>query len=253
MTLGHDVQTGRPVAIKRLKAELISHNPEVVQRFIREGQTLSQLNHPNIVKIVAIQEHETPPILVMEYVSGGTLRDLLDNESPLPLEQVFTIGLELADALARVHHLGVIHRDIKPGNVLLADDGTPRLTDFGVAYLAQPNSRLTKEGQILGTTIYMSPEAWRGELLDARSDVWSFGAMLFEMVAGQPPFTAENPVAILNAILSNPLPDLSQLRPDAPPALVELINQMMVKDRERRIDSMRQVAAGLEIARRAQS
>ncbi|MCB0191761.1 MAG: alpha/beta fold hydrolase [Anaerolineae bacterium] len=251
--LGHDVQTGRPVAIKRLKAELISHNPEVVQRFIREGQTLSQLNHPNIVKIVAIQEHETPPILVMEYVSGGTLRDLLDNESPLPLEQVFTIGLELADALARVHHLGVIHRDIKPGNVLLADDGTPRLTDFGVAYLAQPNSRLTKEGQILGTTIYMSPEAWRGELLDARSDVWSFGAMLFEMVAGQPPFTAENPVAILNAILSNPLPDLSQLRPDAPPALVELINQMMVKDRERRIDSMRQVAAGLEIARRAQS
>lgn len=252
--LGYDTQTGQPVAIKRLKPELLARNPEVAQRFIREGEALSRLNHPNIVKVLTIiEETGHQPMIVMEYVAGGTLGQLLSQQPQLPLEQVLNLGLELADALARVHHLGIIHRDIKPGNVLLAEDGTPRLTDFGVAYLARSDTRLTQEGQILGTTVYMSPEAWRGETLDARSDVWSFGAVLYEMLAGQPPFKAENPAAIMTAILNDPLPDLFQFRPDAPPALVELINQILVKDRNQRIDSMRQVAAGLELIRRSLS
>jgi serine/threonine protein kinase len=249
--LGRDIQTDQPVAIKRLKPELVAHHSEAVQRLIREGEILRQLNHPNIVKVLATLENEGQPMIVMEYVPAGSLKDLLDRQSQLSLERALYIGLELADALARVHHLGILHRDLKPANILLAADGAPRLTDFGVAYLAQTESKLTQEGAILGTTAYLSPEAWRGEPLDARSDIWSFGAVLYEMLAGRPPFAAEQAVAIMTAILNDPLPNLLQFRPDAPPALAELIKHMLVKERELRLDSMRQVAAGLEVIHRA--
>jgi pimeloyl-ACP methyl ester carboxylesterase len=245
--LGRDTETGQPVAIKRLKPELLAHHPEAVQRFLREGEILRQLNHPNIVKILALLEDEDQPMIVMEYVPDGSLKELLDQQTQLPLERVLNIGLELADALARVHHLDILHRDLKPANVLMAADGAPRLTDFGVAYLAQKESKLTQEGAILGTTAYLSPEAWRGEVLDARSDIWSFGAVLYEMLAGRPPFAADQAIAIMTAILHDPLPDLAQFRSDAPPALVTLIKHMLVKERELRLDSMRQVAAGLEV------
>ncbi len=249
--LGRDIQTGQPVAIKRLRPELVTHHPEAIQRLIREGEILRQLNHPNIVKVLAMLEGTGEPMIVMEYVPGGSLKDLLDRQPQLPLERALHIGLELADALARVHHLGILHRDLKPANVLLAADGAPCLTDFGVAYLAQKESKLTQEGAILGTTAYLSPEAWRGEVLDARSDIWSFGAVLYEMLAGRPPFAAEHAVAIMTSILNDPLSNLLQFRPDAPPALAELVKYMLVKERELRLDSMRQVAAGLEVIHRA--
>jgi tetratricopeptide (TPR) repeat protein/tRNA A-37 threonylcarbamoyl transferase component Bud32 len=248
---GWDVETGQWVAIKRLRPELAAQNPHAVERLLREGEILRQLNHPNIVRVLATVETEAQPVIVMEYVSGGSLQTLLEQQSQLPLDRVLKLGLELADALARVHHLDIIHRDLKPANILLAEDGAPRLTDFGVAYLATQATRLTREGDILGTTFYMSPEAWRSEELDARSDVWSFGAILYEMLAGQPPFAAKQIVAIMRAILNDPVPNLYRFRPDAPPALVALIEQMLVKERELRIDSMRQVAAGLEIIRRS--
>lgn len=249
--LGRDVETGQPVAIKRLKPELVAQNPEAIKRFMREGEVLRRLNHPNIVKVLATFEEKDQPVIVMEYVAGGSLQDLLDRQPQLPLEQVLHIGLELADALVRVHHLDILHRDLKPGNVLLAEDGTPRLTDFGVAALLQADTRLTQEGTILGTSAYLSPEAWRGQTLDACSDIWSFGAVLYEMLAGRPPFAAKNAVAIMTAILNDPLPDLTRFRPETPPALVELIEHMLVKERVQRLDSMRQVAAGLETIRRA--
>jgi serine/threonine-protein kinase len=247
---GRDLRTGQPVAIKRLRPELAANHPELVKRFIREGEVLRQLNHPNIVKVLATFEIENQPVIVMEYMAGGSLRDLLEQQPKLPLERLLNIGLELADALARVHHLNIIHRDLKPANVLLARDGAPRLTDFGVAYLVSQETRLTQVGEILGTTVYMSPEAWRGEPLDVRSDIWSFGAVLYEMVAGRPPFAAEHAAAIMTAILNDPLPDLYRFRPEAPPALVELLKLMLVKERDLRIDSMRQVAAGLEVIQR---
>lgn len=248
--LGRDTETGRRVAIKRLRPEWSAQNQEAVKRFIREGEILRQLDHPNIVKVLATAESEHQPVIVMEFVAGGSLQDLLQKEPKLPLERVLKIGLELADALARTHYLNIIHRDIKPANVLLTEEGTPRLTDFGVAYLAQQETRLTQEGNILGTTIYMSPEAWRGEELDARSDIWSFGAVLYEMLAGQPPFAARQIAAIITAILNDPLPDLLQYRADTPPALASLLTHMLTKDRHHRLDSMRQVAAGLEIVLR---
>ncbi len=247
---GHDTETGQRVAIKRLKPDLVTHNPDAVKRLIREGEILRHLNHPNIVKMLTTLEAEGQPLIIMEYVPGGSLRDLLEQHPQLPLERVLAISLELADALARAHHLGIIHRDLKPANVLLAEDGTPRLTDFGVAYLAQQEARLTQEGAILGTSVYMSPEAWRGEALDARSDIWSFGALLYEMLAGRPPFAAQQIAAVVTAILNDPVPELAQFRADVPPVLVELIKHMLTKERELRIDSMRQVAAGLEVIRR---
>ena len=129
--LAHDRQTGQPVAIKALKSELLAANRDIVERFVREGEALRRLNHPNIVKMLESVEENGQRYLVMEYVGGGSLADLLADGRQLALDRVLQIALELADALTRAHHLKIIHRDIKPANVLLAEDGTPRLTDFG--------------------------------------------------------------------------------------------------------------------------
>ncbi|MDQ4076999.1 MAG: protein kinase, partial [Chloroflexota bacterium] len=199
--------------------------------------------------MLATFEQDDRHCLVMEYVPGGTLRDLLDKEGALPLKRVLAIALELADALTRAHHLGIIHRDLKPENVLLAEDGTPRLTDFGVARLEGEEVRLTRTGSLVGSPAYMSPEALRGEELDARSDIWSFGVLLYEMLTGKRPFKGEQITQVLISILQDPVPSLADFRPEVPQALVALIEQMLVKERKARLASMRQVAAQLEAIR----
>jgi serine/threonine protein kinase/predicted ATPase/DNA-binding SARP family transcriptional activator len=243
---GLDRVTGATVAIKRLKPELISQGPEYVARFRREGEALSQLNHPNIVNMLAAFEDEGQYCIVMEYVGGGSLRALLNRQATLPPDQVVAIGLELADALSRAHHLGIIHRDLRPENVLLAEDGTPRLADFGVAHLERADVRLTQTGSLLGSPAYMSPEALRGETLDARSDIWSLGVLLYELLAGQRPFPGEQFTAVVLTVLNDEAPAITELRPDIPPPLAGLVGHMLVKERDERLDSMRQVAAELE-------
>lgn len=247
--LGLDQLTDKSVVIKRLKPELMTRNPVSVNRFVREGDILRQLNHPNVVQMLAAYEKDGEYYIVMEYMPGGSLRDLLDKTPKLPLTQVLAIGLELADALSRAHHLDVIHRDIKPDNVLLAKDGTPRLMDFGMARLMRENTNLTQPGLLLGSPAYMSPEALRGEALDARSDIWSFGVLLFEMLAGSHPYDGEQVMSVLVKILNEPAPKLQAVCPEAPPALISLVEQMLIKDRNGRIASMRQVAASLEAVR----
>lgn len=242
---GRDTLTGQPVAIKFLKPDIIAENPELVARFVREGEALRALNHPNIVKMLAAAEEDGQRCLIMEYVGGGSLRDLLARQPRLPVDRVLNIALDLADALTRAHRLKIIHRDIKPANVLLAEDGTPRLTDFGVAHLSD-RTRVTETGMLIGTYAYISPEACMGEELDARTDIWSFGILLFEMLAGQRPFEANHPAAIITAILTRPVPDLLALRPDVPARLVSLIYAMLEKDREKRVASVRMVGAQLE-------
>ena len=182
--LGRDLQTGEPVAIKELMSEWVARVPDALERFRREGEALRKLNHPNIVKVLATFEENDQHYLIMEYVSGGSLADLLKRQPQQPIERVIAIGLELSDALSRAHHLDIIHRDIKPGNILLAADGTPRLTDFGLAHLGSYPA-LTTAGQLLGTFQYLSPEACQNQPLDARADIWSFGVVLFEMLTGQ--------------------------------------------------------------------
>ncbi|MCL4871241.1 MAG: protein kinase [Anaerolineae bacterium] len=246
---GEDRLTGQPVVIKRVRPELLTHNPEYMTRFQREGQLLSELNHPNIVKMLALFERGGHQHIVMEFVPGGSLRQLLEQRPQLPLEQALTIALELADALSRAHHLNIIHRDIKPENVLLAADGSPRLTDFGLARLRRDDSQITQAGLFIGSPAYMSPEALRGEEVDAHSDIWSFGVLLYEMLAGRRPFTGEQIAPLMVRILNDPLPEIGQFRSHIPAALVYLLRRMLMKNRQERIRSMRLVAAALESVR----
>jgi predicted ATPase len=240
---GVDSRSREAIAIKRLKPDLV--NAEMLARFTREGEALRQLNHPNIVKVLATVQDGDSHYLIMELVSGGSLSDHLQGTGSFPIERVLRIGLELSDALTRAHHLNVIHRDLKPANVLIADDGTPRLTDFGVA-LMTGKERITETEGIVGTLSYLSPEAFGLDGIDARADIWAFGVMLFEMLAGQRPFDRAAVTQTLMAILSDPTPDLEELRPDCPIALVDLIYRMLEKDPHQRIPSVRQVGAELE-------
>ncbi len=242
---GLDTLTGEKVAIKALRPEMVASQPDLVERFRREGEALQALNHPNIVKVLAAAEKDGRHYLIMEYVGGGSLADLLKQSPQLPVERVVAIALELADALSRAHHLDILHRDIKPGNILLAEDGTPRLTDFGLAHVGA-SPALTEAGSILGTFPYLSPEACYNQKLDARADLWSFGVILFEMLTGELPFTGDSPLEIMRAINHQPLPDPGWKREDLPPALVELLRKMLMKDRAARIPSARLVGAELE-------
>ena len=240
-----DLISGKNVAVKKLKSDVIALDSTVVERFRREAEALSQLNHPNIVKVFDTFEEDDEHYLVMEYVKGGTLADMIDESGKLTVKQTLDIGIGLADALARAHHLKIIHRDLKPVNVLIADDGTPRLSDFGVALLSQQD-RMTSTGMTVGTLDYLSPEAINGEAADARADIWSLGLMLYEMLAGISPFKGDTPTATMVSILRDPVPNIVNVREDAPPALIQLIDHMLVKERENRISSARLVGAELE-------
>lgn len=243
--MGTDILTGEIVAIKQLRSELAGNVSEMVERFLREGEVLRRLNHPNIVKVLATCDEGSQHYIVMEYVAGGSLADLLVRQPQLPLDRVVSIGLELSDALSRAHHLHILHRDIKPANILLAEDGTPRLTDFGLARIGQM-PRLTKIGSILGTFYYLSPEAVENREVNERSDIWSFGVVLYEMLAGRLPFEGETPFDVVWAIKNQMLPPLENLRKEIPSSLAGLIGRMLRKDNPARVDSARQVGAELE-------
>jgi len=240
-----DTQTGEIVAVKVLNPEILARDPTLLERFEREGETLRHLNHPNIVRMVAAVEEEGHHYLVMEYVGGGSLQDLLSTNSPLPIERVIQIGLDLADALTRAHRLGVIHRDLKPANVLLASDGTPRLTDFGIASMSS-TPRMTETGALVGTVSYVSPEALKGEPPAESRDIWAFGVMLLELLTGQLPFKGGNITETFTAILTQPTPDITQLNKHIPDALADLVYRLLEKDPQQRIPSIRLVGAELE-------
>ncbi|MCA9932125.1 MAG: protein kinase, partial [Anaerolineales bacterium] len=242
--LGMDTLTKRPVAVKSL---INASGVEQVVRFRREGEALARLNHPNIVKMIDMVVHQGEHFIVMEYVQGGDLRRLMQAQPHLPLDQVLAVALELADALARAHHLNIIHRDIKPANVLLAEDGTPRLSDFGVALFEEGDSAGTN---ISGTYAYLSPEAFMGQQIDERTDIWAFGVMLFEMLAGERPFTADVITNLLIAILNEPIPDIQTIRPDVSNDLADLLMRMLAKEPDARIPSVRLIGAELEALRK---
>lgn len=243
--LGTDTLTGERVAVKQLRVEMTGNMPQLVERFLREGEALRRLNHPNIVKVLETVDEGSQHYIIMDYVSGGSLADLLVREPRLPLERVVSIGLELSDALSRAHHLNILHRDIKPANILLAEDGTPRLTDFGLARIGEL-PRLTETRSILGTFYYLSPEAFEGQEVNERSDIWSFGIVLFEMLTGRLPFNGETPFDLAMAIRNQPLPILENLRSGIPPALASLVRRMLRKDNPARVESVRQVGVELE-------
>jgi len=247
---GTDTLTGETVAIKQLRPELTTAAPDLVERFLREGEALRRLNHPNIVKVLNTVDEGNRHYIIMEYVGGGSLADLLLREPRLPLDRGVSIGLELSDALSRAHHLQILHRDIKPANILLAEDGTPRLTDFGLARMGEM-PRLTETGTILGTLSYLSPEVFEGRAVNERSDIWSFGVVLFEMLAGRLPFNGDTAFDLMWAVKTHPLPVIENLRGGMPPALANLIRRMLRKDNPARPESARQVGAELETIQKA--
>jgi serine/threonine protein kinase len=248
--LASDQQSGRQVAVKILARQLIT-NSDLIQRFKREAETLQKLDHPNIVKFLDTFEHEGQYVIVMEYLPGGSLHDLI-KKGPIQVEHVRGITLELCDALVRSHHLNIIHRDIKPENVLLTEAGKPKLADFGVARLNE-GTRMTRSGAQVGTPYYMSPEAWEGKTIDAQADIWSLGVMFFEMLAGQVPFGGDTGAAVMKKVLTAPTPNLKKLRADVPPGLIKIVSRMLNRNKKYRYQTMRQVALDLESGRPART
>ena len=239
---GIDTRTDQIVAIKQLHANLA--DAELIERFKREGEALRDLNHPNIVKMLDAVEEDGNHYLVMEYVPGGDLSNLLQVEK-LALEKILNIAIDLADALTRAHRLNIIHRDLKPANILIGHDGVLRLTDFGVAHVGS-KVRVTETDAIIGTVDYLPPESFAGGMFDEHGDIWAFGVILFEMVAGMRPFSGDSMVETIYQITTAEPPDLEALSSDTPLDLVDLIYRMLERSPEARVRSVRQIGLELE-------
>lgn len=239
---GIDTLTEIDIAIKHLRPDMADE--EQIARFRREGAALRDLNHPNIVKMLDAIEEDGNYYLVMEYVSGGDLNQLLEQGYLAP-EQVVSMGIDLADALTRAHKLGIIHRDLKPANVLIATDGTLRLTDFGIAHVVHQETVSEQDG-LIGTIDYMAPESLSGEEAHQSMDIWAFGVMLYEMLTNQRPFNRSNITETLLAISYDPVPDIRDYCENLPHELEDLIYRMLERDTHTRISSVRYIGAILE-------
>jgi len=242
--LAEDRRLGRKVALKVLPSDLAA-DPERLRRLDREARTLGSLDHPNIVTLYSVEEAEGVHFLTMAYVEGESL-DAVIPEGGLPIGRLVEVATALAEALAAAHAQGIVHRDLKPGNVMVDLSGRVRVLDFGLAKATEPSSAsvgeqptmtMTAEGTMVGTVPYMSPEQVEGRPVDARSDLFSLGAMLHEMAIGLRPFRGGSAMAVASAILKDDPADLRRLRPDLPERLVTLIERCLEKDRERRIQS----------------
>jgi serine/threonine protein kinase len=239
---GQDLRLGRDVAIKLLNAE-VAARPNARERFEAEARAAARLSHPNIVVVYDSGEHGGVPFLVMERLPGRTLADELA-EVPLSPERVRRVGAGILAALDAAHARGVVHRDIKPGNVLLCPDGGAKVADFGIAK-AVDDVDLTTTGMLLGTPAYLAPEQVAGEPATPATDIYSVGVLLYEALTGSKPFDAASPLALANLVQNGTPAPISQLRPDAPPELVAAITKAMEKDPRRRFSSAGEMAAAL--------
>jgi tetratricopeptide (TPR) repeat protein/tRNA A-37 threonylcarbamoyl transferase component Bud32 len=258
-----DVRLRRRVALKFLP-ESLAHNHEALQRFQREARAASSLNHPNICTIHEIEEHDGQPVIVMELIQGCTLKQRLA-EGPLPIELALDLAVAICDGLEAAHAQGIVHRDIKPANIFLTSQVTAKILDFGLAKLL-PEARMDKEdngtpaddselsltvaGVIRGTTCYMSPEQARGDELDRRTDLFSLGTVLYEMVTGQRPFVKKNVVLTIDAILNTKPVAASKLNVEVPPELEAVIAKALEKRREQRYQTAADMASDLKRLRR---
>ncbi len=233
--LARDLLLDRPVALKVLFPEFASDH-SFVERFRREARAAANLNHPNIVSIYDWGEEDGTYFIVMEYVDGLTLRDVIRRQGPLLATRAAEIGADIAAGLHFAHVNGVVHRDVKPGNVIITASQV-KVTDFGIARAGDPAESLTQAGAVMGTATYFSPEQAQGHVVDLRSDVYSLGVVLYEMVAAKPPFTGENPVSIAyQHVREEPVPP-SDINPDVPPAFEAIVTKAMAKNRANRYGS----------------
>jgi serine/threonine protein kinase len=245
----YDTRLERDVAVKIIRTDAIPQNAmeRSLKRFEREAKALARLTHPNIVKVTDYGEHEGKPYLVMPYLPGGTLKSKL-SDKPMPWLEAVRILIPIADALGYAHEHEIIHRDVKPSNILITENGQPMLADFGVAKLldAVETMELTGTGVGIGTPEYMAPEQVTGKLVDARADIYALGVVLFEMVTGRKPFIADTPMAVLFKHASDPLPRPRQFVPDLPQAVENVIIKSLAKKLENRFQNMAEFVKAME-------
>jgi len=244
----HDPVIDRKVAIKLIRADLLSGDDQAdyVARFQREARTAGRCAHSNIVAIYDFAVHEGNPYLAMEYVEASNLGQVLAKSGPLPQAQAVAIAGQVLDALACAHGLGIVHRDVKPANILLLANGIVKMTDFGIARF--DNSNMTQACSVIGTPSYMSPEQCRGETVDGRSDLFSTGVVLYEMLSGARPFPGRNFVEIAHRLLSEPPADLRGRVADVSPALVQVIERALAKQPADRFASAGDMAVAVAAA-----
>mgnify|MGYP000497059397 FL=1 len=238
-----DMQLKRMVAIKTLKPNYVEQTT-FVERFKREAQTAANLNHPNIVQIFdwGIEEE---PYFVMEYIEGNTLTSIISNRKSISLSDVLFIGAQVANGLQAAHSQGLVHRDIKPGNIMITPGGKVKVTDFGIVSIQSEESDITKTGSILGTASYISPEQAQGKAVSVGSDLYSLGTVLYELIAGNPPFEAESPIATATKHLTEKPEKLSKYRKDLPKGIENAILKLLHKTPKDRFKSAEDLRAVL--------
>jgi tRNA A-37 threonylcarbamoyl transferase component Bud32 len=243
-----DETLGRQVAVKALRREL-ADDPTFLERFRREARAAAGLSHPGVAGIYDYGEVGGQPFIVMELVDGETLAERVAAKGRLPWREAFAIGEQVAAALAAAHAHGLVHRDVKPANILLGHDGRAKVTDFGIAQAAQ-TATLTRTGMVLGSANYVAPEQAKGGHVGPAADLYSLGCVLFEAVTGETPYLGGNAVAIATQHVSAPVPDPREHRPDLPPEAAALITRALQKQPGARFPSGTAMAAALAAARR---
>jgi serine/threonine protein kinase len=234
-----DTKLHRHVAVKVLPA-VVANDPERRQRLEREAHAIAALNHPNIVTIYSIEQVDGHLFLTMELVQGRPLSQLIRARG-LSLEQLLNLAIPLADAVSAAHQQGIVHRDLKPDNIMVTDDGRPKVLDFGIARLADvaavadadttvATSRLTGDMRVIGTIAYMSPEQAEGRSVDQRSDIFSLGIVLYEMATGERPFKGDTAVSMLSSIVKDTAPAITTLNPALPGELARIVRRSLAKE-----------------------
>src|SRR5579872_627430 len=232
---GRDTLIGRAVAVKTITAG-VAESADLLERFYREARAAGGLQHPNIVTIYEMAESEGAPFIAMEYLEGESLEKLIARKPALPLATRIDYVVQACRALDYAHRRGVIHRDVKPANIVITTDGVVKVVDFGIARIADASK--TQTGMLLGTLAYMSPEQLRGQHADARCDIWALGVVLYELITYRRPFTGENHAALLLNILQKEPPSIRQLLTDCPIQLQAVVSRALRKDDKERYPTM---------------
>ncbi|MGZ4387905.1 MAG: protein kinase domain-containing protein [Gaiellaceae bacterium] len=233
----HDRLLDRKVALKVLHPQF-GDDEEYVERFRREARSVARLSHPNVVTVIDRGEEDGRQFIVFEYVDGENLKHLIDRSGALPVETAVALAHQIARALAFAHENGLVHRDVKPQNVLLNGDGRAKVTDFGIARSLDVKHGLTQTGTVLGTSDYIAPEQAQGQPVSAQTDVYSLGVVLYELLTGETPFSGENFVAVAMQHINEPPPSARAVRPEVPPRLDAALQRAMAKDPADRFPSM---------------